>query len=437
MSAGYGKLLSALKSLLPGERLSLIGRVVRFIRRQRFVLSGAFVWATVMSRFSPGTPGFGAARQWYSALTGRSCEPRPFQLRFKAEEAVSLFEEAFESAVAPWRECRPIPHALSRHVVDIVVIDSTLIKVADSLRRKFKGLRNVPAQIKACLTISAVGSLPLFAELAPGTKNDPLLFPPVHLFRKGTLWLFDLGFLAFERLRELLQGGHLFICRIKTVSNPVIVAVRKGPSWARKAVREHEAIRLRSLLPAGKRIGRQWDLDVSITSHKAGCGVPLAVRVVIVPGRDGEQLGYFTNLRPDTWCPVAVREAYRLRWQIELVFKEMKQHLNLESIPTKDPFAAQVFVWASLIALAVSRVISRCLAPIASLVGLAASIRPALISRALRSTIRLLIPLLRGGNARAGVPPQMFFDDLKAQAKSTGGPRKDSFARLAEMLGPA
>lgn len=433
MSAQYAKLLPALKTLLSVSQLDLLGRMVRFIRRQRLVRAGELVWATVLSRFCAGTPGFGAARQQYLALTGGVCEPRPFQLRFKSRETVDLFSRAFDTAVAPWRRHRPMPPVFSKHISDIVALDSTLIRVAPSLRRVFKGLRKVPAQIKACLTISVFGSLPLFAELCAGTKNDPLLFPPLHLFRKGTLWLFDLGFLAFHRLRELLDAGHLFICRTKVVSNPIIVHVRKGPLWARKAVRDHQGLRLRSVLPAGKRIGRQWDLDVLITSHKAGCTIPIAVRVVILPGRDGVQRSYFTNLPPETWSPLAIREGYRLRWQIELVFKELKQHLNLGSVPTKDPFAAQVFVWASLIALAVSRVVSACLVPLASLVGLAATIRPALVSRALRSSFRLLHALLRG-NPRRGTSRQVFLDELHDQAAPSARNRKDSFFRLAALL---
>jgi len=53
----------------------------------------------------------------------------------------------------------------------------------------------------------------------------------------------------------------------------------------------------------------------------------------------------------ENWGAEAIPELYRLRWQIELVNNELKQHLALESVPTKDPNAAQVFGWASLLAL--------------------------------------------------------------------------------------
>ena len=54
MSERYDKLVPALKSLLPPDRLDVLGRSVRFIQRLRAVRASLFVWSVVLSRFGSG-----------------------------------------------------------------------------------------------------------------------------------------------------------------------------------------------------------------------------------------------------------------------------------------------------------------------------------------------------------------------------------------------
>ena len=58
-----------------------------------------------------------------------------------------------------------------------------------------------------------------------------------------------------------------------------------------------------------------------------------------MPGPEQKQRPYLTTLSANEWAP-------------RLVFKELKQHLNLEALNSKDQHAVQVLAWASLIALA-------------------------------------------------------------------------------------
>ena len=366
MSARYDRFVPALKALLPAAPLALLGRAVSFIRRLREIQASAFVWSVVMSRFSSGRPGFEQARQWYLRMTGGTLCPRPFQMRFKSEATVRLFERAFLDAVKPWRTRRSVRHPLARHFPDIAIVDSTLLQVDDTLRRVFKGTRGTVASLKALLTVSAFGLVPLHAELGPGNRHDMKLFPALDLFVKGTLLLFDKGFVAYDRLRQISDASLLYLCPMRLNGNALVLRARRAPKYVRHALRRHpEGVWLRDLLPADKRIGKAWDLDVVLfpkTTARERQQVP--TRLVIVPGPKLAQRPYLTNLKPSLWAPRALAELYRLRWQVELVFKELKQNLNLESLPSKDSHAVQVFAWASLIALALSRTVACCLCPL-------------------------------------------------------------------------
>jgi hypothetical protein len=45
--------------------------------------------------------------------------------------------------------------------------------------------------------------------MIPGHRHDMLVFPRLDAFRKGTLWLFDKGFVAYDRLRDVDAVGLL------------------------------------------------------------------------------------------------------------------------------------------------------------------------------------------------------------------------------------
>ena len=320
MPVRYDKLVPALKTLLPDDTLSLLGRAVAFIRRLREIEASVFVRSVVLSRFGSGRPAFEQARQWYERLGGTAIWRRPFQMRFKSPRAVRLFEQAFETAVAPWRNpaWRRARHPLQRCFPDVVVWDSTLMQVADSLKKVFKGTRGAKASLKACVAISVFGLLPVFAEIVAGHRHDMVLFPPLHLFQRGTLLLFDKGFACYARLRTIANAGHTYLCPMRLNGNAVIVKVHSAPAFVRRVLRRRpDDLFLRDVLPSKKRLGRVWDLDV-LVRPQANSEDPtwIRTRLVIVPGPEGRQHPYLTNLAPALWGPRALRELYRLRWQI-------------------------------------------------------------------------------------------------------------------------
>ncbi len=436
MRVRYDELIPALKSLLSEKKLDLIGRVVAFIRRLREIRASVFVWSVVLSRFGHGRPGFEQARQWYARLGGVELWPRPFQVRFKSPAAVQLFERAFEDAVQPWRRRRRARHMLARAFPDVVAVDSTLLQLDDALRPIFKGARGAASSLKALLTISVFGLVPLHAALVAGHQHDMRLFPPLDTFVKGTLLLFDKGFVAYDRLREIQAAAHHYLCPMRLNGNAIVLRARRAPKYVRKALRAHpEGVWLRDLLPADKRIRKPWDLEVALwPKTQARSRQQVRTRLVIVPGPKSAQRPYLTSLTARAWPPRALAELYRLRWQVELVFKELKQDLNLASIPTKDPHAAQVFVWASLVALALSRTVATWLVPLASFVGLGASVRPAVLSRALRSHVRLLARALTATARDARLLLELLADDLLAESRQLQPERDDSFQRLIPLL---
>lgn len=444
MKASYDQLVPALKSRLPAALLEAHGRVTTFIRRLRTVGAADFVWSIVLSRFSPGLPAFEQARQIFQRMSRTGIWPRPFQMRFKSAAAVKLMEAAFETAVESWRRSRRIEHRLAQCFPDIVAIDSTIIRLNDRLRRFFPGSMGKAAELKATLALSVFGLVPLAAQLTSRKIHDSRLLPDLSLFRPGSLLLFDNAYAAASELEKLIQANLKFIAPMRINGNPIVDKVHRGPKRIRKLVSQApDGIRLAQLLRRGTRVKGTWDLKVRVRITGGGEYGPLVpMRLVIRPGRKrtrgrrksrsvARSYYYLTNL-DTSWSGIAVAELYRLRWQIELVFKELKQDLSLESVPTKDPYAVQVLVWASLLALAVSRTFAAVLTPLRQLTGLEAKHSVALVTKTLRENLGLLVFLF------SRPVPRWFAREIVAEidSKTTrrNRSRADSFDRLLAVV---
>lgn len=326
-------------------------------------------------------------------------------------------------------------HPLLRLFADVVAFDATPIRLHDELRNRFRGLRNVAAQTKLVLAISVFGAVPLFARLVPGYRSDLRLAPRLDTFRAGTLLLFDKGFVNYDLLRRIGDASLFFLCPMRVHARAHVVAINAGPAWLKRELKKSPSgIRLREWLDRYKRIRSTFDLTVQVTPCSEGADkTPVELRLVIVPGPQLQQRPYLTNIDASIG-PEALHEIYRLRWQIELTFKEMKQHLNLETVPTKDPNAAQVFIWASLVALALSRTVTRLLAPLDTSVGLERRVRPDIVSRALRANAALIDRALMAPSKLAAHFARALLAHVRTGASRAARRRPDSFARLRKLL---
>src|SRR3982751_2447138 len=94
MTAGYDKLVVALKERLQAKILDAHGRETGFIRRLRTVGASDFVWAVVLSRFATGIPGFDRAREIFIQLSGTTISP---SLSVVAASSERIFEECFRT----------------------------------------------------------------------------------------------------------------------------------------------------------------------------------------------------------------------------------------------------------------------------------------------------------------------------------------------------
>jgi hypothetical protein len=109
--------------------------------------------------------------------------------------------------------------------------------------------------------------------------------------------------------------------------------------------------RLQAVTPQIRRL-EAVDLEVRFfwQGHVLDCRL-----VAFTQAHDHTMCYLLTNLNRDNFRIDHIADAYRLRWQIELLFKEWKSHANLKAFDTNNPDIAQGLIWAALRAATLKR----------------------------------------------------------------------------------
>jgi IS4 transposase len=243
---------------------------------------------------------------------------------------------------------------------ELLVADSSVIRLHWSLRDLYPGSRknHSPAAIKVHMVQKTRGGGIHHVSLTDGKTSDSKVLE-VGPWVTGSLLLIDLGYYDFARFARIERLGGFFISRVKDGANPEIVAslrVHRG----QQVVIAGE--RLQAVL---KRMRRKViDIQVRVSFNPKTKGESSRQKqdlrmVGIWDEYEGEYHLYFTNVPPEMLTAEAVAQAYRLRWQVELLFRELKKTHRMEDLRTMDPDAAVALVYASILSLLVTRALLR------------------------------------------------------------------------------
>lgn len=165
------------------------------------------------------------------------------------------------------------------------------------------------------------------------------------------LVLLDRGYSGHKLFAAIEDGGGMFVTRLKTSTNPTIASVHRAAMDARKAhgLTLDEALE-QKLLPMDGVV----DLDVDLSLGK---NTAFSARVVGLPvQQDGKAVTwwYLTNLPRARFAPELLRDLYRLRWQIELLWKQLKSRFRLDDVEALTEHNVRVTMEAAVLAHALS-----------------------------------------------------------------------------------
>jgi putative transposase len=332
---------------------------MRLIERHRVHHAGLVIVALVLSSLQRSTDTEGRwldARRTYEAIGGARSGKTSF--RNNVHKLVPLMARMLRRRLKKLAEHTADTELRGRlsSFVDVLVPDGCAFKLAAALSGIYAGTgTDAELKLHAVHSVRAGGAVHI--EPSAGSVHDSDGFWP-DCWERGALYLWDLGFESKERFIDAAQAGAHVLQRLKSKGNPVVLA-SYGPTGHGRPVVDDlgRTLRLEQACVAGALHAQQvLDLDVRIDD---GQGRSTVARVVCVPF-GGEDRYYLTTLPRAIFTPHDVAELYRVRWEVERMFRGWRGALRLdEVIRLSHPKSITAAVTASLLAATLAQEVTR------------------------------------------------------------------------------
>ena len=184
--------------------------------------------------------------------------------------------------------------------------------------------RKTKAAVKLHTLLDLRGNIPTFVDITDGKVHDvnvlDILIPEV-----GAIYVMDRGYLDFERLYALNQAPAFFITRSK--SNTKVRRVYSRP--------------------VDKACGLRCDQSVVLTTDYSSKRYPEKLRRIrYYDDQQQRALVFLTN--NFTLPALTIADLYRCRWQVELFFKWIKQHLRIKAFYGTTENAVKTQIWIAI-----------------------------------------------------------------------------------------
>lgn len=205
----------------------------------------------------------------------------------------------------------------------VYALDSTTIDLCLSVFH-WARFRNTKAAIKLHTLMDLRGSIPTFIHISDGKLHDVNVLDQL-IPEPGSFYIMDRGYLDFERLYTLNQCAAFFVIRAKS-------------NLQFRRLYSH---------PVKKITGLKCDQTIVLTGFYSYKSYPEKLRRIKYYDLETDKtLIFLTN--NFTQSPLTITELYRCRWQIELFFKWIKQHLRIKSFFGTTENAVKTQIWIAV-----------------------------------------------------------------------------------------
>ena len=242
--------------------------------------------------------------------------------RINNEQSFMFYEELFYKLSA---SCQPLSgkhkFKFKNHLysMDASTIDLCLSVFPWAKFRKNKGA------VKLHTVINHAGYIPEFQTITDGKVHEVNEAKKVKL-PKGSILVMDRGYIDYQWFNELNDMKVFFVTRSKTNMKYKVVKRNK----------------------VNKKIGVTSDQIIKLTSQKGALYLGVLRRVGFKNKETGKQYYFLTN--QTSLCAKTIADIYKDRWQIELFFKWIKQHLKVKKFIGESKNAVFSQIWVAMIA---------------------------------------------------------------------------------------
>jgi len=202
-------------------------------------------------------------------------------------------------------------------------LDSTTIDLCLSLFPWAK-FRKRKAAVKLHTLLALQGNFPTLVIITPGKVHDVNILDDL-VIDPGAFYVMDRGYVDFGRLHRIHRASAFFVTRTKA----------------------NFQFRRRYSAPVDKPAGILFDQTVVLTGFYSHQQYPDALRRIGYTDPDTDKtLTFMTNNMTEP--AITIAQLYRCRWQVELFFKWIKQHLRIKSFYGTSANAVKTQIWIAI-----------------------------------------------------------------------------------------
>jgi len=205
----------------------------------------------------------------------------------------------------------------------LYALDSTTIDLCLSLF-PWARFRQHKAAVKMHTLLDLHGNIPTFISITDGKVHDVNILDEI-LPEAGAFYVMDRGYVDFERLYSFTLSAAFFVVRTKS----------------------NVLMQRRYSHPVDKSTGVRSDHTVILTAIDSAKAYPEALRRVSY--LDVEKQKRFKFLTNNFTLPaLTIAQVYQCRWQVELFFKWIKQHLRIKAFFGTSQNAVKTQIWIAV-----------------------------------------------------------------------------------------
>jgi len=202
-------------------------------------------------------------------------------------------------------------------------LDATIIDLCLSLFPWAK-FRNRKGAVKLHTLIDLRGSIPVFVIITHGKVHEVTVLDDL-IIEAGAIYIMDRGYLDFKRLHRVQQASAFFVTRAKS-------------NFKFKRLYSNRV---------DKSTGVQCDQIIVLTGFYAKKDYPDKLRRIRY--HDAEHNNTLVFLTNNFTLPaLTIAKLYRCRWQVELFFKWIKQHLRIKAFYGTTENAVKTQIWIAI-----------------------------------------------------------------------------------------
>ena len=205
----------------------------------------------------------------------------------------------------------------------VYALDSTTIDLCLSLF-DWAPFRSTKAAVKMHTLLDLRGAIPAFIHISDGKMGDVKVLDILPV-EAGAFYVMDRGYLDFARLYILHQAGAFYVTRAKRGMNARRVYTTK----------------------TDRTTGVICDQAIALNGFYVSKDYPEHIRRIrFKDPESGKTLVFLTN--NTSLPPLMIAALYKNRWQVELFFKWIKQHLRIKRFLGTSENAVKTQIWCAV-----------------------------------------------------------------------------------------